>query len=256
MRSLQCPRDEEIRLGRGRIESAPALTAVHSRQSLRPSRVYLSWVLQAGKQPSDCTNWEEKPHIEPLQLGDPLDSGPRQLSAIRIHEEHATPVPVLSLPKSTQECIGFVHLRVNVSVLVLVTQSLQLPESLAILLHENQSVERSVVDSDGPCRRPQDEGPAVPLVSVDVATGIPRDLSRPGERVQVDQSEGLVLEGRRVRIQVLLKNIELFLRPVSAERRSISLTSASHYRNFPCTAGPLPRLGTGRPDLKASPHLP
>ena len=51
MRSLQCPRDEEIRLGRGRIESAPALTTVHSSQSLRPSRVYLSWVLQAGKQP-------------------------------------------------------------------------------------------------------------------------------------------------------------------------------------------------------------
>ena len=133
MRSLQCPSDEQIPLGRGRIESAPALTAIHSRQSLRPSRVYLSWVLQAGKQPSDSTNWEEKPHVEPLQLGDPLDSGPRQLSAIRIDEEHATPVPVFSWPKSTQECIGFVHLRVNVSVLVLVTQLLQLPKSLEMI---------------------------------------------------------------------------------------------------------------------------
>ena len=151
---------------------------------------------------------------------------------VPVHEEDSAPVSVFRLPNSTQECVGVVP-EWTCAIPMQVAQFAQLLVPAGVFFHEDQAIKGPVLHSKSPFGRSQDEAPAIVLVGLVPRSRLPDYSSCSRESVQVDQVERLVLEGRRVCVQVGFQNVELLFRPVASECWFGFTNASSRHSNTP-----------------------
>ena len=99
---------------------------------------------------------------------------------------------------------------------------------MGILLYEDEFVEGLILHLNGPCGRPHNQCLGI-IRFILLAPEFPQDTSRTRKSIDVDQPKFLILESRRISIQIVFQNLELLLGPRPSKFSGSALCSRCHY---------------------------